>query len=653
MSRPSVLQAFADAGLWPGMRRSAAAGLAAAGVLTPEDVSKDALTKLPTVSPMQAQRLVSSFAAAAEAYDVVELLVGAGVNARLAGQAARAIGPGAAAAVRDDPWRLLDAEAAAVGEADILARYLGTGTAEQRGRAIVGWVLRKAAREGNTALPAARVAQLLGEFRADPAVAIPAAVESGRVLADRPGVPGADGDEGPELLLSLERYAMAEDAVANGLARLLAAAKPLATATGADLEGLDEAQAAGVAGALEHGVSLLTGGPGTGKSRTVAALVSAAAAAGSRIALAAPTGRAAKRLEELTGGEVPATTLHRLLGAQGTSGEFARGEAWPLDADLVVVDETSMLDAELAAALVGACADGTHLLLVGDPAQLPSIGAGRVLGDLVDVAAASDLLQDTALERLYRQAEGGAIARLATGVRSGLLPTPPPPEETGFEVVVVPARKSEDAALRVVQLVTRSIPSRLSIPAADVQVVTPVHRGPAGTTELNRLLKAALNPGAGERGGFDVGDRVVATANHLELDGGFGAGSDGGGRGFANGEVGVVVGLGEKSSLTVAFAGGLVDVPSAAFGDLMHGWAITVHRAQGSEWPAVVVVVPSEVGPMLSRPLIYTAFTRAQKHLSIVTTAGPGLARAVASASARPRVTRLTALLRDELEALS
>lgn len=632
----TTLQAFADAGLWPGMRRAAAAGLAAAGVLTPDDISKDALRALPTVSPMQAERLVSSFAAAAEAYDVVELLVAAGINARLAGQAVRAVGPGAATAIREDPWRLLDAEQAAVGEADMLARSLGTGTAEQRGRAIVGWVLRKAARDGNTALPAARVAELLGEFRADPAVAIPAAIESGKVLADRPG-------ESDELILSLERYAMAEDAVAGGLARLLATAEPLAAATAEDLEGLDPVQATGVAGALRHGVSLLTGGPGTGKSRTIATLVAAAASGGARIALAAPTGRAAKRLEELTGGDVPATTLHRLLGAQGTSGEFARGEAWPLDADLVVVDETSMLDAELAAALVGACADGTHLLLVGDPAQLPSIGAGRVLGDLVDVAAASPALQDIALERLYRQAEGGAIARLATGVRVGELPSPPPPEEIGFEVVVVPARTSVDAATRVVQLVTQSIPTRLGIPASDVQVVTPVHRGPAGTAELNKALKAALNPGTGERGGFDVGDRVVATANHLELDEG---------RGFANGEVGSVVGLGEKASLTVAFAGGLVEVPTAAFGDLMHGWAITVHRAQGSEWPAVVVVVPQEAGAMLSRPLIYTALTRAQKHLSIVTTAGPGLARAVASASARPRVTRLSALLREELDNL-
>ena len=162
------------------------------------------------------------------------------------------------------------------------------------------------------------------------------------------------------------------------------------------------------------GVSLLTGGPGTGKSRTVASLVQLLQAKGTEVALAAPTGRAAKRLEELT--DHPAVTVHRLLGAQGTTGGFSRNEEWPLDADVVVVDEASMLDVELTAALLEACKDGTHLLLVGDPAQLPSIGPGHVLGDLIDSGA----VPVTELTTLHRQAAGGAIARLATGVRGGV-----------------------------------------------------------------------------------------------------------------------------------------------------------------------------------------------------------------------------------------
>jgi len=238
----------------------------------------------------------------------------------------------------------------------------------------------------------------------------------------------------------------------------------------------------------------------------------------------------------------------------------------------------------------------------------------------------------TELTTLYRQAEGGAIARLATAVRGGDLPKVDSPER---EVVVVPAQGSAEAAHRTAQLVTDSIPRALGIPAGEVQVVTPVHRGPAGTIELNKALKAKLNPGSG-RGvaGFDPGDRVVATANHLEAEP----------VGFANGEVGVVTGAAD-GSVTVEFAGGPATVSGRALTDLRHGWAVTVHRAQGSEWPAVVVVVPPEASGMLSRPLVYTALTRAQRHLSVVHAAGPALARAVRDIDARPRRTRLGELL--------
>jgi exodeoxyribonuclease V alpha subunit len=386
---------------------------------------------------------------------------------------------------------------------------------------------------------------------------------------------------------------------------------------------------------LREGVSVLTGGPGTGKSRTVATLVALAEAAGRSIALAAPTGRAAKRLEELCG--APASTIHRLLGAQARQSEdgvrfdggFARNEESPLEQDVVVVDEASMLDVELADALISACADGTHLLFVGDAAQLPSIGPGRVLGDLLDSGA----VPITELSTLYRQAEGGAIARLAAAVRSGELP---PVDDPTREVVVVPARGSAEAAHRVVQLVTDSIPRALGIPAEQVQVVTPVHRGPAGTIELNRALKARLNPGTGKRR-FDPGDRVVATANHLEAEP----------VGFANGEVGVVDDVEFDGPVTVVFASGPAEVKGKALNDLLHGWAITVHRAQGSEFPAVVVVLTPEAGGMLSRPLVYTAMTRAQRHLSIVHASGPALARAVRQIGAVPRRTRLVPLLQE------
>ncbi|MGH3322349.1 MAG: ATP-dependent DNA helicase, partial [Streptosporangiaceae bacterium] len=321
-----------------------------------------------------------------------------------------------------------------------------------------------------------------------------------------------------------------------------------------------------------------------------------------------------------------ATTLHRLLGARGAGGGFARGEGWPLDADVVVVDETSMLDVELGAALLEACADGTHLLLVGDPAQLPSIGPGRLLGDVI----ASATVPVTELRTLYRQEEGGAIAGLAAAVRGGELP---PIDSPDREVVVVPARDGGEAAHRTVQLVTDSIPRVLRVPPEETQVVTPVHRGAAGTLALNTALKRILNPGDGVHGGFDIGDRVVAVANHTD-------------EGFANGEVGVVSGTSEDG-LAVSFAGGPVTVPRRLLADLRHGWAVTVHRAQGSEWPAVVAVLPGEAAGMLSKPLVYTAFTRARRHLSIVHASGPALARAVRTIGERPRRTRLTELLRD------
>jgi exodeoxyribonuclease V alpha subunit len=304
----------------------------------------------------------------------------------------------------------------------------------------------------------------------------------------------------------------------------------------------------------------------------------------------------------------------------------------PVEAELVVVDEASMLDVEIAAALLSALRDGTHLLLVGDPAQLPSIGPGRVLGDLLDSGA----VPVTELRTLYRQTEGGSIARLAAEIREGLLPRVDDPTR---EVVVVPAAGSAEAAHRVVQLVTDSIPRVFDAAGDAVQVVTPVHRGPAGTQALNAALKARLNPPA-EAGhavrGFQVGDRVVATANHLDAEP----------TGYANGEVGTVVATGDNV-VRVAFTGGEAEVPGKALNDLLHGWAITVHRAQGSEWDAVVAVLPPEASAMLSRPLVYTALTRARRHLSIVHAAGPAVSRAVQQVGQVPRRTRLAALLRE------
>jgi exodeoxyribonuclease V alpha subunit len=652
-----VFGEFCAAGLWPGLGPGLAARLAGAGITAPGLVTAARLELVEGVGSKRAVRLAAAFEEARPCYQVAELLVACRVPARYAGPAVARLGSSAADQLRADPWRLLALPQLRSDQADWFARQMLGDDADpqdpRRGRALVTHLLTRGARDGHTAMPAEAVAGSLRRFRiSEPAAAIEAAIDEGTVLPFSAPGPDPAGDAG--VLLALARYAMAEEAVAEGLQRLAALAEPLpadqapADQAPAGQDQLDEAQLEAVHAVAEHGVCVLSGGPGTGKSRTVAAVVSLAAGRGLRVALAAPTGRAAKRLEELAG--APATTLHRLLGAQGrskagpdsagsaqagpaavaTGGDaawiFTRNEEWPLDADLVVVDEVSMLDAELAAALLEACADGTRLLLVGDPAQLPSIGAGRVLADIID----SGTVPVTELTRLYRQREGGVIARLATAVRGGALPPVDSPER---EVVVVPARGSTDAARRVVQLVTDSIPRALDIATADIQVITPVHKGPAGTMELNRALKQRLNPGPGARSGFDPGDRVVSIANHVD-------------EGFTNGEVGTVVGPGDDG-LLVAFPAGPVSVPDKTLGDLRHGWALTVHRAQGSEWPAVVAVFPAEATGMLSRPLVYTALTRAQRHLSVVHGAGPALSRAVATIGERPRVTRLAGLLAD------
>ena len=595
-------------------------------------MSASNLATVEKVGPTRANRLFSSFLAAAPTYEVVELLVPAGLDARLAGRLVDALGPPAPRLLRDDPWVSLLVTGVTPADADRLARATLPGverTDSRRARALVGYVLGRIAREGHTVASRAEIMRQLSGFGVgDARAAVDAALESATVVEV-----GTDD-------LALARLAEAEAAISNAVARLAATAEVIeADAKRTSVKTLDAVQRSAIDAVLTHGVSVLTGGPGTGKSRTVAALVDIVEAAGKTVALAAPTGRAAKRLEELC--DSPASTLHRLLGAQprqnadGVSfdGGFARGEEWPLDEDVIVVDETSMLDVHLAEALLDACSDGTHVLFVGDAAQLPSIGPGRVLGDLID----SGTVPVVELTTLYRQAEGGTIARLATAARGGELPAIDDPTR---EVVVVSARGSADAAHRVVQLVTDSIPRALGIPSDQVQVVTPVHRGGAGTQALNAALKAKLNPAPKQsKRRFDPGDRVVATANHLEATP----------FGYANGEVGVVDDVDADGAVMVEFASGPAEVKGKALNDLMHGWAITVHRAQGSEFPAVVVVLPPEAGGMLSRPLVYTALTRAQRHLSVVAAAGPAIARSVREVGALPRRTQLQIFLRQDV----
>ena len=563
-----------------------------------------------------------------------DLLTACRVPASFAGPAVARLGTSAADQLRADPWLLLSVPPIRPDQADWFARQvLGSEASpqdERRGRALVGYLLARAAQEGNTAVPATVIGDALGRLRiADPAAAIVAAVDTGTVLpfaaadpdAAGEGPGGEPGDGAGGTLLALARYAMAEEAVADGTARLAALADPLDPPAEGAGPGLDPAQRAAVAAVAGNGVTVLAGGPGTGQSRVLAAVAALAAQRGLRVALAAPTGRAAQRLAGQA--SAPASTVHELLGAQ-PGGGFRHHEDAPLDADLVVVTEAAMLDAELAAALIEACPDGSRLLLAGDPAQLPPAGPGRVLADLIDSAA----VPVTELTQLHGEQPGRVIAGLASAVRAGSLP---PVDAPGREVVVIGTRSGAEASHRVIQLVTDSIPRALGISGPDIQVITPASAGPAGATELNLALKQRLNPGPGRHGGFDPGDRVVSVAPGL---------------GVAAGELGTVTGPGD-GGLLVEFPGGPVCVPERLLGGLRPGWALTPRRAQGSVWPAVVAVFPEEAAGMLTRPLVYTALTRAGRHLSVVHGAGPALARAVAAVPEQPRLTRLAGLLAD------
>ena len=545
--------------------------------------------------------------------DTVTLLTTAGVRPELAAAAAEHLGVGAAAELSADPWRLLSVPNVTPEQVDEFARRHLRSHARpddpRRGRALVEWLLDRAGRDGHTAVPLMTITSALsGMGVPDAADAVAAALDDGRVLRFH----------GERSLLAPARLAFDEDWLAQGLARLVATAGPLcppdrlAEATSE----LEPDHAAAVAAAADHGVSVIVSGPGRAAAAPVEAIIRLAGDASRRLVLLGPTSRTVQALRDRL--SHPTDTVRRLVAAHSPAN--------PIDAGVVVVTGAALLDVEMTRSLVDALTDGVHLVLVGDPAELAPLRPGWVFGDLIRSSA----VPVTVLPVRRGRAAGLAIARLADGLSRGeLLPV----DHKDREVVVVPAADGQEAVRRVVQLVTDSIPRALGIRAEDVQVVTPLHRGAAGAAALNAVLKERLNPGPGEHSGFDIGDRVVATADHI-------------GPGMVTGDVGVVAAV-DADGLVLQLASGQVTLPRSAACDLRHGWALTVHRAQGSTWPAAVAVLPGEASGVLSRPLVYTAFTRGQRHLSVVHAAGPALLRVVAGGDQRPRLTRLAALLRD------
>lgn len=548
-------------------------------------------------------------------------------------------GPAAVEVARQDPYALLEVERWRFAHADALADRLGVEPLDTRrlragARAAVAAARR---REGHQYLSreqcAREAARLLSVDVVAASAGIDAAVAEGRLAVDELG-PDEDG-RAVEAVYTVGGLRAERDLAAD-LRRLLDDPHPRLRPHADEVDpssDLTDGQAAAVRQVFASAVSVLTGGPGTGKTRTVEEVVLAAEAARMNIALCAPTGRAAKRIEELVGR--PATTVHRLLEARPVPGggfTFRFGADERLPHDLVVCDEVSMADTRLAASLVAAVDDGAHLVLVGDPDQLPPVGPGDVLRDVL----ASGVVPTTRLTEVHRQAAESRIVALAHAVNSGTVGQLPPADR---DVFMAEERDRRRIIPRVVEAVAERAPEFFDVAVDDIQVVAPVYRGPAGVDGLNAALKERLNPGQGrpDVAGFHVGDRVMQTRNDAELE-------------VSNGDVGGVVDLDRrKGTLRVAYPRGEVTYDRDQARDLTAAWAVTVHKSQGGEWPVVVLVCDGSHRSMLWRNLIYTAVTRAQRALIVVGQAD-AVRRAASQDVPRNRQTGLAWRLRQAVE---
>lgn len=398
---------------------------------------------------------------------------------------------------------------------------------------------------------------------------------------------------------------------------------------------LAEAQRRAVRMALTHKVAILTGGPGTGKTTITRAIIQLLQSKGCSVLLAAPTGRAAKRLSELTGLE--AKTLHRLLEYKPAQGNrFLRDSENPLDTDLIIVDEASMIDILLINHLLQAVEAGSHLLLVGDGDQLPSVGPGNVLQDLI----ASTVIPVTRLETIFRQADDSFIIVNAHRINHGELPLFPPETRDFF---LFHQEDPEQATELVLDIVARRIPAKFGLDARrDVQVLSPMHRGPAGVSALNRRLQEVLNPPAADKTQITHGSRILRTGDrvmqiHNDYE-----------RQVFNGDMGYIIAIDlEDQTVTIAFDDTTALYEFSELDAIVHAYAVSIHKAQGSEFPAVVLPLLTQHYMMLQRNLLYTGVTRARSLVVLV-----GGVRAIAIAVRNDKIARRNTRLAQRLQVL-
>jgi hypothetical protein len=548
---------------------------------------------------------------------VREVLGQGGAPERLAVQAVEALGERAAEMLRQDPWQLLGVPGVLPDQADGFARALLGAVCrpgdQRRTSALVRWVLDRAASAGHTALDANTVrAELARRAVPDPEEALRSAIADGGVLVFHDGLEGHEEGTAVRALIGLDRFALAEESLADGLARLVNTFvknhSPLEPSNGPDAE-LIHAVAS-------HGLVAHTGGEAA-RAEAVT-VVAATRAQGLRAYAAAHSEHSCRRLTAALPQHPDAVlTVAGLLS--GTEGP-GRDEEGALALDVLVLLDAPQLDVEIAATLVESLPDGARLVLSGDPQMLWSAGPGRVFADVLAAGICPRVAS--------RVPDPGPIGELVSGIGIGELNQV---EVPGKEVVIVPVRDAGEAVHRTVQLVADSVPRAIGVPAEQTQVITPGHGGAAGTQVLNAALKERFNPGPGRFGGFDPGDRIayVPAPGHILQ--------------------GTVIGA-DAQGLRLKCEGGPVHVPRERVErTVRHAWALTAHQAAGIRWAAAVVVLPGDATQALSRPWVYTAFGRGERHLSVVHGAEQALRRAVAEVPAKERATRLRTLLRTQL----
>jgi len=614
------------------------------------DSSPERLYDIEGIGNHRAKLVIAAWAEQRKIRDVMIFLEGHGISTSLATRIYKTYGDESIGVVEADPYRLArDVWGIGFKTADRIARALGLPSDHPRRlEAGVAYTLDQAQNDGHVYLPdqelAATAAELL-EVAVDQVIpAIDRAAEGGLVHLET--LPNADGEAIRAVYLPM--FHRGEVGIARVVRRMLEtpasrlekiqAYDPPALIAQAAAEAnveLSDEQRAAVITAINHKISILTGGPGTGKTTTLRSLIGALAMAGHTFALASPTGRAAKRLAEATG--QPARTIHRMLGFSPGSGGFSYNEENPLPADIVIVDECSMLDEMLAYALIRAVDPRSHLLLVGDVDQLPSVGAGDVLRDLI----ASGVAQVTRLGMIFRQAAQSLIISNAHRINHGEMPKFPDDAEDFFLFKV--DDDAERAADLIIEIVNERIPRRFGLDRlSDVQVIVPMYRGPVGVSTLNDRLQLILNPPgrnaerliAGKL--YRVGDKVMQTRNNYEKE-------------VFNGDVGRVHSLNlVEQAMMVIFDERLVSYDFSEVPELTHAYAISVHRAQGSEYAAVVVPMVMQHYMLLQRNLLYTAVTRARK-LVVLVGSNKAIAIAVKNDKVSRRYTALAARLSGDL----